>query len=42
MARENEEMTNAAPEKNAEKLKALQATIAKIEKDFGRSEEHTV
>ncbi|MCR5710232.1 MAG: recombinase RecA [Bacteroidales bacterium] len=36
MAKENEEMTTAGQEKNAEKLKALQATIAKIEKDFGK------
>ncbi|MBQ4012963.1 MAG: DNA recombination/repair protein RecA, partial [Bacteroidales bacterium] len=35
MAKENEEMTSGAG-KNAEKLKALQATIAKIEKDFGK------
>ena len=35
MAKENEEMTTGAG-KNAEKLKALQATIAKIEKDFGK------
>ena len=35
MAKENEEMTVDAG-KNAEKLKALQATIAKIEKDFGK------
>ncbi len=36
MAKENEEMTNAGAAKNAEKLKALQATIAKIEKDYGK------
>ena len=35
MAKEIEEMNNEAG-KNAEKLKALQATIAKIEKDFGK------
>ena len=35
MAKENEEMTVDAG-KNAERLKALQATIAKIEKDFGK------
>ena len=36
MAKENEEIENKGAEKNAEKLKALQATIAKIEKDFGK------
>ena len=33
MAKEEKEMTQ---EPNADKLKALQATISKIEKDFGK------